>query len=343
MSPDCGLLIDALLAEPAAGEAYWRRWRAEVDLDRMSEDCVRLLPVLATRYPAWLAADPAKNLILGLTKRAWTRNQLLLRSLTGLLASLTRAGVREPAIAGPAAWALLYQSEKSFRPVFFFELLIRREEALRTAGALIALGWNLAPSQVLPRPEEFDYTEAIWFRNEAGEGLRLTWRLFPAPGDRAAEWEILPPLETIEFQNTTIPVPSRDVMLACALAGRRDGDHLDWRCDAITVLRGGAVDWTRVSQCIQFSPAARTRLLQLARETAAPIPPGLRRRPPRLWFQWNLVQADYRRDRSLRGEPASLRGFFRFLCERWQTPAWQAPFLGLFYLLRYAFSESARR
>lgn len=367
MSADCELLIKALLAKPEAAENYWRKWRAETDLDAMSEDCVRLLPVLVARYSSWLAGDPSRNLILGLAKRAWTRNQIILRSLAYLLASLAGAGIRETAIAGPAAWALLHQGEKSFRPVFFLELLISREQVLPAADVLFALGWTLAPRQAVPRPEEFDYFEGIWFRNPAqdpltagpcsrskapltavvpprpgvavsGEALKLTWRLFPAPPERAAEWESLPPLKTVEFQGAAVRLPPRDVMLACALAGWRDGDHLDWRCDAVLLLSDGAVDWDRVRKWIQFSPVARIRLLELARETGAPIPFGLRRRPARLWFQWDLVRGDYLRRASIRGERRSLGGFIRYLCERWQTPAWQAPFLALFYLARYTFS-----
>ena len=161
--------MKTLLAKPAGAETWWRRWRAKIDLDAMSEDCVRLLPVLVARNFSWLAEDPARNLILGLAKRAWTRNQLMLRSLAELLASLTRDGLPEPAIAGPAAWALLHHREKSFRPVFFLELLIPRGQALPVAGALVALGWTLAPGQVLPRTQDFDCIEGIWFRNQAGE------------------------------------------------------------------------------------------------------------------------------------------------------------------------------
>jgi hypothetical protein len=341
VAPDCELLMKAVLAKPPCAETYWRRWRSQTDLDSMSGDCIRLLPVLVARRSSWLADDPSRHLILGLAKRAWTRNQIILRSFVDLVASLARAGVRQPAIAGPPAWALLHQGEKSFRPISFLELLVSREQALPTAGALVALGWAPAHGQPLPRPVDFDYIEGIWFRNQAGEGLKLTWRLFPAPPERTAEWETLPPFETVEFQGATLFLPSGDVMLASALAGERDGDHLHWRCDSALLLSGNNIDWARVRKWIQFLPAARPRLLELARETGAAIPSNLRRRPARLWFQWDLVWGDYRRRAWIRREPLSLRTFFRYLCERWQTPAWKAPFLGLYYLVRYTFSGRA--
>ena len=334
MSPDCELLIRALLARPDAAEAHWRKWRAQTNLDAMSEDCVRLLPVIAARYPSWLASDPSRNLILGLAKRAWTRNQFMLRSLSDLMASLARAGVPEPAIAGPAAWSLLHQAQKSFRPIFFLELLTSREHVSSVAAALDGVGWTLAPGQRLPRSDEFDHVEGIWFRNQTDDGLRVTWRLFPASPERTAEWESLPPFETAGAQDTIFRFPSRDVMLAYALTGNHDGDHWDWRCDAALLISDSIIDWTRVRKWLRFVPAARTRLLQVAHDTGATVPSDLRRRPVRLWFQWDLVWSDYRS----RSEPPSLPGFFRYLCERWQTPAWQAPFLGLFYLIRYTFS-----
>jgi hypothetical protein len=184
--------------------------------------------------------------------------------------------------------------------------------------------------------------DGIWFRPQAGEGLRLTWRLFPAPPERAVEWESPSPLETVEFQGTALFVPSKDVMLACALAGRREGDPLDWRCDAALLIRGNRIDWGRIRELVQFSSDARMRLAQLARESDAAIPAGLRRRPARVWFHWDLVWCDYRRHVGTRGDARSIRGFYRYLCQRWQTPAWQAPFLGLFYLLRYTFSGRPR-
>jgi hypothetical protein len=255
----------------------------------------------------------------------------------GVIAALGRAGIPAPAVIGPAASALRDGGGMSVRQISFLELLIPRGQALPAAEALAALGWTLAPGQSLPRLVEFDHIEGIWFRNGAGEGLRLAWRLFPAPPEYAAEWESLPPFEAVEFQAATLLVPSRDVMLAYTLVSESAADHFDWRCDAGLLLDGGAIDWTRVGKWIQFSPAARMRLLQLADKTGAAVPSSLRRRPARLWFQWNLVWADYERHVRTRGETRSSKAFFRYLCERWQVSAWQMPFFGLFYLLRYTF------
>jgi len=339
VAADCELLVKALLATPHAAEAYWQKWRREVNPDAMSEDCVRLLPMLTTRYPSWLTDDPARNLMLGLAKRAWTGNQLMMRSVVEAVSSLVRAGIPKPVIAGPAAWALQQQRGQSFRPIFFLELLVSREHVLTAAGALSQLGWVPAPGQVLPREADFDYMEGVWLRNPAGEGLKLTWRLFPAPPERAAEWEGVTPLEEADFQGVRLWLPSRQAMLADALAGSRDGDLLDWRCDAACLLNSGVINWDRLKRWIQFSPAARIKLQQLGRETDVAIPLDLRRRPARVWFQYDLVRSDYRRHASANREEPSVAGLLRYLCERWQTPVWQMPFRGLFYLIRYTFGS----
>lgn len=340
MSPDSEMLVRALLAPPDSAELYWRRWRRETNLDRMSEDCVRLLPMVVARRPSWISDDPAGNMMRGLAKRAWTQNQVRLRSAAFVVDALRQAGIQEPAISGPGAWALLHQQERSFRPLSFLELLVSRQQVIPAADTLAKLGWTLAPGQILPQPEVFDWTDAVWFRNPAGDGLKLAWRILPAPPERTPEWENIGPFETIHFQGAVLSMPSREVMLACALAGNRAGDLLDWRCDVAVLLAATSLDWTRVSKWIQFSLMARVRLIQFVRQSGAVVPPALLRRPPRLWFQWDLVRADYHQHAALRGDSASVSGLFGYLCERWQTPAWRTPLAALFYLVRYTLTPS---
>jgi len=344
MPPDSALLFDAVLAGPYQGEMHWRKWRAETDLDGMSAECVRLLPVLVARSSEWLVDDPAKNRILGICKRAWTQNQLFLSRLRQLIDSLARAGITQLGVAGPAAWALIHQNSKSFRPVGVLELWVPREEAARTVQALESLGWLPAPGCELPEPDGFDYAAGMWFRSEAGEALKLSWRLFPAPPEFAAEWEALPQLETVEFQGAELRILAKEALLASALSADRVGDDFDWRCDASLLLREGEIDWSLVEKWIRFSPDAKNKVCILARDTDVQIPEHVLREPKqtRARSQWAAIWADYRRCAWCEREPRSLSGFLDYLCVRWRAPVWQLPFLGLFYVLRYTFSDRAR-
>jgi Uncharacterised nucleotidyltransferase len=334
MAPDAGPLMAALLAEPSQAESLWRKWRAEIDLDTMSADCIRLLPVLLSRNTSWLSRDQARNIILGICKRAWTGNQLMLRSFVDVLGSLERAGVKQAAAGGPVAWALMHQRWNSFRPVDFLELVVPRDQALRAANELGRLGWRSAPGSATPKVELLDHVAGLWFCRQEGETLKLMWRLFPAPPELAAEWEALPPMEMFDVQGTPVRVPSKEAMLAYAIAGGRHWDRLEWRCDAIPLLRTSHINWSLVRKWIRFSPQARKMLRALAHETGLSVPGLAEYGPKRLRSKWDILWTHYCRHAGGSREVRSVTGFGRFLCERWRVPAWKLPVLGLSYLLR---------
>lgn len=341
MSPESSLLMQAVLAGPSEGEKHWRKWRAETDIDEMSGECMQLLPVLVARSSTWLVDDTARGRILGICKRAWTQNQILLSRLRQLIDSLSRAGIKELAVAGPPAWALLHQNSKSFRPIGFLELSLPREEIAQTVQALAALGWLPAPGSELPEPEGFDYVAEMWFRHEGREALKLTWRLFPAPPEFATEWEAVPHIQSAEFQGMALKVIGKEALLASALA--KSEDDFDWRCDASLLLHNSQIDWASVKRWIRFSPDARRKLRTLALGTGVTIPADLQHEPKssRVRSQWDVIWADYRRCAWREREPRSARGFLDYLCMRWQARAWQLPFFGLFYIVRYSLSDRA--
>ncbi len=344
MHPDSVLLMQAILSPAGEAEQTWRRWRREVDPDKMSADCVRLLPMLVDSSSSWLAGDPARNLILGICKRAWTRNQIQLRALCELVTALRVGGV-DVSVAGPAAWAILRQAKKSFRPVSFPELLVAREKALQALHILAGSGWVPLPDSVSPEGEALDYVQGIWLQKPSGERCKLNWRLFPAPPEFAAEWEELPACETVAVQGVTLVLPRKDVLFATALTGDRSEDDPDWRCDAAFLLREYRVGWSGVVRYLRFVPDARMRLADLARETGQYIPVSVLREPEisPLRAHWEVLWRDYRFLIWRHREPHSVRGFLRYLCLRWQAPAWRLPFLGFFYTMRIALSGRSIR
>ena len=324
--------MQAVLAPPAKAEPYWRRWRAEISLDTMSQDCVRLLPLLAPSS-SWLEGDPAKNLIVGLSKRAWARNQIMLRLLAEAVASLKLHGVPAVVVGGPPAWAVIHQSARSFRSVTYLEVLVPRAKAMQAVAVLSKSGWTPLPNSISPEGDALDYVQGIWLNRSSGERLKLNWRLFPAPPEFTAEWESLQPGEETRLSDT--------VMFACALAGERAPDDLNWLFDAAILLRGAKIDWRAVGKCIRFAPEARAKLAELARVTGLPVPSKLQQEPE--WGpvreQWDFVWREYNVLTWTHRQSPSFRGFLQFLCQRWQSPALLLPFFGLFYLMRYAFGS----
>ncbi len=333
---DADLLTAALLAEPAGTVECWRQWREAVDPDSMSEDCVRLLPVLVTGRTHLLTGDPGRNLFLGICKRAWTRNQLLLRTFVELLTALERAGVTGVAAGGPVAWALWYQNAGSFRPIHYLAMIVSRAAAVAAAQVFYDLGWVPAPGSAVAGTEYLDYVPAVWLRGPQGEGLKLSWRLFPAPPELAGTWEILPPMERVSLQCASVAVPPPVVMLAGALSGVADDGQVDWRCDALLILRAGNTpDWELVRKWLRFAPRAHGRSGELSRISGMSLPALKAHGPVRIVSQWEFLWSNYCDWRAVSGTRPSPAGFIRFLSERWQVPVWKLPFAGMGYALRY--------
>jgi hypothetical protein len=272
----------------------------------------------------------------------------MLRALAELIAVLERAGVKQVAVAGPPAWALLHRGSRSFRSIGFLELAVPRRHAIRCVEALASHGWFPSPGSELHKDFPFDDAPAIWLQRRTeekspAEALKLSWRLFPAPPRFAAAWEWLPSTEIAGPHGGPFSVVPREALLAAALAENREGEDLDWRLDALPLLREGGIDWDMVKEWIRFAPGARANLISLARQADVSVPEAMRRESASipLRSQWEMVRGEYRRRAASRREPVSTRGFIGYLCNRWQAPLWQVPFRSLFYTVRHTFFCSA--
>src|SRR5579863_8789748 len=100
------LLEALLLPEPSARRRAWDHWRAAVDVPDLPHGCQALLPALNASLSVWLADDPAAGIFQGIVRLNWTQNQLRLRQACDVMLRLREAGVGQPAVVGPLAWAL---------------------------------------------------------------------------------------------------------------------------------------------------------------------------------------------------------------------------------------------
>jgi hypothetical protein len=114
--------------------------------------------------------------------------------------------------------------DRGARPVESFELLIPRELLDCTAHALAAAGWSPGPD--------------LWF-HRGEEHLKLNWRVAPVSAEIAADPVEFPRLASAGIQGSKIEILANEEMLLHALAGHRDSSEVDWRCDALQLLRGG--------------------------------------------------------------------------------------------------------
>src|SRR5579871_1875587 len=293
------LLLEAFVLPPAQATDKWRRWRETLDLDRLDAAYFQMLPMMAHRLDAWLTDDPARQVIQGICKRAWTHNQMAFRSLVTIGDVLREAGVAGIVVTGSAAWALLYSENKAIRPIDSLELLVRRGDAALAIEVLHRAGWSLAPG--LPRPEGqvFDNLEGVWLHGgpdeRIDERIKISWRLLPCAAELAADRETLGSPVPIEIQGIKAHILPPEEMLLHALAGHRESYQVDWRWDALALLAARPVDWARMTRLLDAESIARRRLSELHEDWRITIPSDVLKQETSWWRRrFDAVWRDYR-------------------------------------------------
>ncbi len=319
MPPSASSLVNSLLLDLSRGEQSWRQWRAETILDDLDSASLSALPLLAGRLPSWLVRDsqrdPDRERILGICKRAWAQNQLRYRELITAWNQLSEAGVAPFAVAGCAAWSLLYLEERSVRPIQSIDIVVSRHQAMLAKQVLEASGWHLEDGMPEPTGHALDTHEGLWFRAASETALFLRWRIRAVSPERAAENETAPSTQPHDLHGTAISVLATEELLLDALT--RDADSLIWQCDAAILLRNRSVDWPRLFELAKDAPLAEQRLTVLRDEgLAIPALPVRRNSRGALRRRLERIHADYRRVAWSRQMGYSPFGFFRYLLYR---------------------------
>ena len=299
--------MKALLLPSGQAEPCWREWRRSADLEHLDAGALLLLPMLAHRLPAWLADDPARGVLLGICRRCWSHNQLKLRQLDHVVRDLREAGIGLIVVSGSAAWMFLYRP--ALRPIESLELVIRREHVAKAADALMTVGWT--PAREIATGEDMDRIEGVWF-DRGPDRLKLGWRIVPASPEIAAERENLPRLQSVQICDESASLLAPEEMLLHALAGYRDPCEIDWRSDALQLLKSRRVNWRRMRGLLRDEPLALSRARELHEQWGAAIPAGVFRAPAR----WETLCRDYRKRAWQQRRPCSLAGFAVYLGRR---------------------------
>jgi len=250
-----------ILPEPARTEA-WQRWRADLDIDTLSCECLQTLPALAPCLPRWLLADPDAPRIQGIVKMAWSRNQIRLQKSIELHQALLRASIQPVVLTGPLAWSLLAREEGAIRTIPDLTMLIPRQQLFHAVAALAAHGWELRS----PQP---DSNTLNWSSNlaliKADETLHLHWRVFPTSAHKAVRFEnaFIERLRTIVWMGYEFQVLSPEADLLHRLTNRPSWDPVPWQADVLMMSFAG-IDWPRL----------RHLAVRFARFFEPPVDPG---------------------------------------------------------------------
>lgn len=316
------LLLRAALLQGNDALDAWHEWKSSIDIDQLDQGSHRLLPLLYRNIRVHKIADPLMNILRGVYRSTWYKNQLLFHNMATLLRSFHIAGIQTMILKG-AALTLLYYKDYGVRPMQDFDVLVPTKQITVAINLLEKLHWTpiLEPSKV-----EFDMylssRHAYTFTDSAGREFDLHWHLLYECLETNADdvfWKdaILTKVSDV----STCTLNSTDQLFHVCVHGVRWNyvPPIRWIADAMMILNSSPeINWNRLVAQAQkrhlISPL-KDSLIYLSDLLNAPIPS---------WFLrtlWNMPVSniEIRREYKFRiGPPVSgWTGWMGTLPKQW--------------------------
>lgn len=240
VSAEHRLLLRAVLLRGEPALEAWKEWRSSVDVDLVDAPAQRLLPLLARRLGDVAPDDPIRNLVRGIYRHAWARNQMLWRAALPVLRELERAGLPTVLLKG-ASLLRVYGDDWGARPMYDVDVLVPYARAAEAIDVLDRRRWVPEQGQT-----------AAWVRWR-GAPRRHGWGFTHGDARIDLHWHVL---------GESIGADADDRFWACARTGEVGGfgvrfldpAHLllhvlahgnaplnsppiQWIADAVTIIR----------------------------------------------------------------------------------------------------------
>ncbi len=241
ISADARLLLRAVFMTGAAAREAWEEWRALVPLADVDGPSQRLLPMLARRADRMATPDPEWQLIKGIYRHAWVKNQLLVRDAAAVVDALHAQQV--PAIVLKGAAMMRYLGgDWGARPMYDVDILVRARDLDAAIAVLTGAGWvpqsGCTPLWVrwraVPRRHSWGFDRGTDGR------LDLHWHALHGslgPNADDAFWD---DAETLDLGTTqALALSPPDLLLHLLDHGTRGPEvsPIQWVADATLVLR----------------------------------------------------------------------------------------------------------
>jgi hypothetical protein len=305
------LLRASLLEGDSAVEA-WEVWHSKADVDRLDAGSVRLLPLLYSNLKRHGLDPPVMEKLKGTYRLTWYKNQMLFRSMAGLLKRFHDSGIQTLVLKGVPI-VLLHYRDLGLRPMQDVDLLVSTREAMEAVELLSRLGWRLKPGGPLKAVSEglLSVLHGEAFVDDSENHLDLHWHVLAECCYEGADEEWWDGSRAIEVQGIqTRALNATDTLFQICVHGTcwNPVPPLRWVADAMVVLRtsGADIDWERL-----VAQAGRRRLVEQLRNTLgylrglldAPVPRSVVER-----LQAMPVSGVERWEYRVRGRPPGLSG-----------------------------------
>ena len=271
------LMLVAAIGEPAAAEAAYERWRAEVDLTELGGAAIRVLPLLADRARATDDHTVTRQ-VAKVVRFSWLKSQLLVTRILPSLVALQEAGIPVMLTKG-AAVVQHTHGRLHLRPMNDLDVAVPRGRAGRAARLLLDRGLRAADLPARPRGAAIlDQVHAVAFTDpETQAELDLHWQVIHGSLHRSASKEFWARARDGELRGMPVKVlaPEDTLVQVIAHGERWNLDRpLVWATDAALLLRDRPeTDWELVADV-----AARHRVAGVVAEGLAglrDLAPGL--------------------------------------------------------------------
>lgn len=281
LRPDERLILVAALGDGDDALAAWRTWRDAVDFDHIAGESVRLVPLLY-RNLARLGVDARETVrYASVYRHTWARNRLAFQACAGAVRLFTAHGIDTLLLKG-AALTLLHYRDIGMRSMDDVDVLVppaRAEEAMR---ALVAHGWTrvgVAPHD-LPDAVQRSMLHGCSFQDPRGRSLDLHWFATAdarVPGADDALWRRAVPVD-LEGTPTRALAPTELLYTVIAHSFASHAAHARWVADAVTIVRGSAIDWPHLVAlaCSRRMVLPIAHGLRALAELGAPVPAATR-------------------------------------------------------------------
>jgi hypothetical protein len=234
------------------------------------------MPLVQRQLERRDSEDPRLPRLRGMYRRNWYLNRLRLARHTPALEAIEQAGA-DPIIV--ASWELpaLFYGDFGLRRIDSLQVLIRPERVEQAARAVSDAGWEVqleAPqSRLRTRP-------VVRFTKEGDECLMHLTPLhqFTNPGRGVEPLDLWEP--AVDFSLDGAPgralSPADELLYVCLVGARTvRWPSIVWIADAMTVIAGSQIDWSRLvlqAERLRANLRLRDALLFLRDELDAPVP-----------------------------------------------------------------------
>jgi hypothetical protein len=218
------------------------------DARTAAEASLRLLPLLYERLRAMGIEHPLTPMLLGVRKRAWYLNSMLLRRAALVVGTLRAEGIEVMALKG-CALTIAYYRDPASRPMVDADLMVRRSQAERAVKALCAGGWKIKEGhQASARGFELlrRFGHAVSLGHASGQEVDLHWSMLPFADDPSEGWWDRAGEAELGGEKVRVLDPADELLHVCAHgAAWNEVSPIRWIADAATVIGASPeLDWS---------------------------------------------------------------------------------------------------